>query len=194
MLSVLQTNEIATMSTYSVTIITLYELVNAIFNKNFGNLFTKSILVKYLAAIVGWSFYIIVARRILSNVSINVPEVMSDAFDDVIKYGTVFIIALSVYKGMNSEKLFSGSWSKQLILLLVGYLIFGLVSQKLFTNIEKKTKHKLTDITKHIFVFTFVNLMMNKSQFVSMGNHKEIVGLLSGLLLYHFQIDKIINK
>jgi hypothetical protein len=194
MLSVLQTNEIATMSTYSVTIITLYELVKAIFNNNLGNIFTKSILVKYLSAIVGWSFYIIVIRRILSNVPINVPENISDAFDDVIKYGTVFIIASSVYKGINSEKMFSGHWSKQLILLLVGYLIFGLVSQKLFTNIEKKTKHKLTDIIKHIFVFTFVHLIINKSQFISMGNHKEIVGLLSGLLLYHFQIDKMINK
>jgi len=195
MLTANQANEISTWSIYSTTIITSIFLVLSLFNMDFKIIASKKYLVYVLGAIIGWIFYLVVTKRIFHNLFLPVPESINVPLAEVLKFGTVFIISRVVIGGLNNENVFDLQWIKYFTLTMIGYFIFEFMLQKStgkLSVLEPKTNIKIIDIIRHVFVFMLVELAMKQTNFIKDGSHKYLVGLLVGLIIYHFQISKMI--
>jgi hypothetical protein len=204
MLSVYQTNDIAMWSVKSLITVGLGETVattlKTIFNNgDLSDILDKKILVKILSLVIGWVFYIIVVKKILSNITIPVPEWADSGVADIIKYGTAIIIARVVEQGLNNEKIFDGNWFKYLILLMIGFLIVNILIHFIFYRVSPELKNanrdmflKTVDVFKGIFTFTFANLIAHRGDFLNKNKHFELIGVIVGWSAFNYVAADIV--
>jgi hypothetical protein len=195
MLTANQANEIANWSVYSVTIISTIYLVFYLFGQQNMPFSIRNYLVHVLGAIIGWIFYFIVTKRLMHNVFVSVPDTINETLAEVIKYGTVFIVARVVIGGLNNEQVFDYKWTKYFLIAMIGYFSFELFlsNSSLILNADPKTNSKIIDIIRHTFVFMLINLIANEKGFMKNGSDKCLIGIVVGLIIYHFQVSKLLN-
>jgi len=137
-------------------------------------------------ALIGFAVYQIVIRNLINTSGIQYNGLRM-AFDDILKFGTMFIVLRLLSNKSISDK----TWLSRVLMVLCGFMIYDFAIINVFdtTGYTTKMQMALNDTIKFGTVFIVFQLLdggnFDKEWFLGTG------GFIVGLWLYDFLLVDI---
>jgi hypothetical protein len=137
-------------------------------------------------ALIGLAVYQLVIRNLINTKAIQDNGIRM-AFDDILKFGTMFIVLRLLSNKSFNDK----TWIARVLMVLSGFLLYDLAIVNIFdtTGYSAKTQMALNNIIKFGTVFVTWNILdggeFNKEWLLGTG------GFIGGLILYDYLLSDL---